>query len=112
MPPDVGQNLELIDRVLIQLWQQGDKKIIGGFLENGKIYPNYPNTVYVKEQIEETDDGLVRKHFSHITGPPGTHIYHEDIWRGNIPPHVTIIKKDDSQGIDPYSFLKLGEFSQ
>ncbi|MCG9131236.1 hypothetical protein J5I95_06090 [Candidatus Poribacteria bacterium] len=112
LPVDIGKNVELIDRVLIQLWQQGDKNIIGGFLQNGKVYPNYPETVYVKEHIEKSDDGLVERHFSDIAGPPGTRIYHEDLWRGNIPPHVTIIPMDDSQGIDPYSFLNLGEFSQ
>ena len=112
IPVDVGKNVELIDRVLIKLWQQGDKNIIGGFLQNGKVYPNYPETVYVEERIEESDDGLVKRTFRHITGPPGTGIYHEDIRRGNIPPHVTVIPMDDSQGLDPYSFLNLGEFSQ
>ena len=112
IPVDVGKNVELIDRVLIKLWQQGDKNIIGGFLQNGKVYPNYPETVYVRERIEESDDGLVTTNLSHITGPPGTNIYHEDIWRGNTPPHVTVIPMDDSQGFYPYSFLNLGESSQ
>ena len=112
VPVDVGKNVELTDRVLIKLWQQGDKNIIGGFLQNGKVYPNYPDTVYVRERIEESDDELVTTNFSHITGPPGTNIYHEDIWRGNTPPHVTVITMDDSQGYYPYSFLNLGEFTQ
>ena len=112
IPVDIGKNVELIDRVLIKLWQQRDKNIIGGFLQNGKVYPNYPETVYVRERIEESDDGLVTTNFSHITGPPGTNIYHEEIRRGNTPPHVTVIPMDDSQGFDPYSFLNLGEFTQ
>lgn len=112
VPVDVGKNVELTDRVLIKLWQQGDKNIIGGFLQDGKVYPNYPDTVYIRERIEESDDELVTTNFSRITGPPGTNIYHEDIWRGNTPPHITVIPMDDSQGYSPYSFLNLGEFTQ
>lgn len=112
VPEDVAKNLELIDRVLIKLWQQGDRDIVGGFLQNGKVYPNYPDTVYVEKSVEESDDKLGKTTYSQITGPPGTGIYHQDIREGNTPAHLTLIPMDNDQGIDPYSFLDLGGFSQ
>ena len=42
------KNIELIDRVLVKLWQQGDRGIVGGSAHNGKVYPHYDNVIYVE----------------------------------------------------------------
>ncbi len=56
---------ESIYRVLIKLWNQGDHGFINGaFRDNdSKVYPLYPNVVYVKWGYAVThDEGGIRRH--------------------------------------------------
>jgi hypothetical protein len=42
------RNLELLSRVMIKLWSQGHRDLIGGSIDdNGNVYPVYRNTAYV-----------------------------------------------------------------
>lgn len=105
-PNEATKNIELIDRVLVKLWQQGDREIVGGSTDNGKVYPHYENVVYVhwEESILPNGD-----RYSYVTSTltgadEGPTI--EDIMTGNIPPNFTIIDIDDA-GYDAYQFLNL-----
>ena len=97
-----SHNHELIDRVLIQLWNQGDKNISGGYRSNktGKIYPLYPNTVYVRYKEIVAPDGTVHRF---IGSNRGTVTLGPS---GEVPPGVTVLDLD-KEGVDPYHFLNL-----
>ena len=56
-PDEARRNIELIDRVLVKLWQQGDRGIVGGSTYDGKIYPHYNDVVYVRWKEQELPDG-------------------------------------------------------
>ncbi len=58
-PDDALKNIELIDRVLIKLWQQGDRESVGGSTYNGKIYPHYDNVLYARWKEIPLPDGNV-----------------------------------------------------
>ena len=55
------QEHETLYRVLIKLWNQGDHEFINGVLDhnNGRVYPLYPDTLYVtwKEEVVDTPEG-------------------------------------------------------
>ena len=107
-PDHVLRNVELLNRVLIKLWKEGDTNIVGGSTdENGNILPHYPNTVYLKRTKVVHKEGEPPAEIIGIRGPPGTGQFHEQIIRGDIPSHLTIIPWDDNVGIDPYTFLQL-----
>ena len=108
-PEDVQRELELIKRVLIQLWEQGNKGFQGGSMENGKVYPYYHNTVYVQWREQEMADGTRHLYISTIMTSPRLGLTREQrkqIRLGNPPPHIRILDLD-STGIDPYQFLNL-----
>ena len=97
-----SRNHELIDRVLIKLWNQGDKNISGGYRSNktGRIYPLYPNTVYVRYKEIVAPDGTVHRF---IGSNRGTVTLGPS---GEVPPGVTVLDLD-KEGVDPYNFLGL-----
>ena len=105
-PDNFLKNAELIGRVLIRLWSDGDTYIVGGSNDaDGNVLPHYLDTVYVKI----TDDTDPPGQTINLRGPPGTGQYHEQIISGDIPSHLTIVTWDDTVGIDPYTFLNLGK---
>ena len=98
---------ELMHRVLIKLWNQGDHNVSGAFMESGLIYPLYPNTAYVTYDYAEMPDGTRRRFIRDTRGPTGT--------TPTIPPEggpavlpegVTAMDMDNA-GINPYEFLDL-----
>ena len=98
---------ELMGRVLIKLWNEGDKNVSGAYLNNGLVYPLYPNTVYVRYKDMEMPDGTIRRKIGSVRGslPDGVSMRRR---RGEsaIPEGVTAIDMDKS-GINPYEFLGL-----
>lgn len=107
-PDHARRNIELIDRVLVKLWIQGDHAIVGGSTYNGKIYPHYLDVVYVGYKEKVTENGVSYRFISNVKAPPNIRLDPVQIMEGNIPPHYKIIDLDEA-GIDPYEFLKLGE---
>lgn len=105
-PDEARRNIELIDRVLVTLWQQGDRGIVGGSTHDGKIYPHYDDVVYVRWKETELPDGSVLSSFSQIGGYKGPELTSEDFRTGNIPANLEVIDIDDA-GFDPYQFLNL-----
>lgn len=55
------KNFELMHRVLVELWNQGDQDFIGVSLndQNGKVYPTYQNVMYVTDWVER-ENGTIR----------------------------------------------------
>ena len=104
-PDHALKNIELIHRVLIKLWQQGDRAIVGGSTAYGKIYPHYDNVFYVRWEETPLSDGSVDRYISDILGADHEFTF-DDIETGNIPPNFEIVDFDDA-GYDPYEFLNL-----
>lgn len=103
------RDFELMTRVLIKLWNEGDHDFTGGEIHNGLVYPKYPKTVYVRytEDFEEVADGFVESSSSEIY--PGSGISEQDIKiirDGETPPGIRILNMD-TDGINAYKFLNL-----
>ena len=117
IPPWAGREInlseyasanELLDRVLIKLWTQGDKGFTGGSTADGKVYPHYPNTVYVRYKEIPLLDGTVHRAITKVKGGPEIAPYADQILAGTPPAHIRLIDLDIS-GVDPYTFLNIGE---
>ena len=96
---------ELMHRVLIRLWNQGDKLVSGAFMDNGVVYPLYPNTAYVEYRDINMPDGTVRRIIKSADGPLGTTPIVTNGF-SVLPDGVKGINKRDA-GINPYDFLDL-----
>lgn len=92
---------ELIHRVLIKLWRQG-KKTDSGVLndQNGRVYPLYRDTVYIKRREYESEGTFSM--LSH--GSLGQ--YEDAVREGTQPSWLKVVRREDG-GIDPSSFLDL-----
>ena len=107
--PDRLKNFELIGRVLIKLWEQGERNFMGGTLSynNGRVYPLYFNTAYVSYRELVKLDGTVHRYIGgFLRGPGFPRLTHKERMSGNfvLPPDARILDMDEA-GIDPYSFL-------
>lgn len=103
------RNFELMTRVLIKLWNEGDHAFTGGEIYNDTVYPKYPNTVYVRYtgDLEEVADGFIEGESTDISAGPG--VSDQDIKMirdGETPPGIRILDMD-TDGINAYSFLNL-----
>ncbi|MCY3740691.1 MAG: hypothetical protein OXH00_06715 [Candidatus Poribacteria bacterium] len=97
--PDGERGIELMQRVGIKLWQMVQNFTGIAYSSNGRVYPNFPDTVYVDVQQTETGTSI---------SVTGSFISEEDmelIKNGGTPPGITV--KDMSEGIEPFSFLDL-----
>lgn len=100
---------ELRDRVLIQLWNQGETNISGAFSKDGLVYPLYPDHVYIKYEDVDLPDGTIGKSIRLVYGdlphgfrliqPPGEFLL-------RVPDGITALDLDTS-GINPHDFLEL-----
>lgn len=107
VPGDAAGPFEIMDRVLIKLWNQGHKNITGAsYSPGGKVYPHYANTAYVSygEKII-LPDGTVHQRIRVVKGGPDIAPFVKQIEKGNTPAHVKLLDYD-SAGIDPHIFLK------
>ena len=100
-------NHALINRVLIKLWNQG-KKTDSGTLSglNGRVYPLYKDTVYVKWSEVENDDGRTETYLGSYLCHGSLADYEEAVENGTQPSWIKVVLYEDG-GIDPYSFLDL-----
>ena len=100
---------ELMDRVLIKLWNQGHRATSAS-MENGLVLPHYHNTVYVRWAYTEEPDGTMTRYAGGITsGPDVPRSVHDTISEeGVIPPGITVLDYDSNK-IDPYTFLNLNQ---
>ena len=103
--PNAAQPFELIDKVLIKLWNQGHRDITGGSFSNGKVYPHYANTAYVRSRERTLPDGTVHRSILRIKGGPDISPFAKQIQNGNTPAHIKLIDYNTA-GIEPYTFLQ------
>jgi len=108
----IWRDLELMERVLIKLYNEGDTSFTAGIVNDGLVLPIYPNVAYVR--IEKDDDWKstadplidVRSDSSRIlAGSNVSEADKEQIRKGKIPPGIEI--RSFSDGIDPFTFLNL-----
>lgn len=104
--PNLGlpERAELMSRVAIKAWKEGHHRDwigIGGAY--GKIYFNYPKTVYVWYGEKENDDGSITRYF---TRAKGMSLSLEQMRKGIVPPGVRVLD-GEKEGIDPYEYLGL-----
>ena len=99
LPTTLFQELEVIGLVMVKLWNEGDHDFAGAFMENGRVYPTYPDVAYVR--WEETEEPGARR-ISEVATADGT--ISEQILNGVIPSGIEIVDQDTA-GIDPQVFL-------
>ncbi|MCE2416647.1 hypothetical protein J4G07_21945 [Candidatus Poribacteria bacterium] len=104
------EDFELMGRVLIKLWNQGDRDFSGVIRddENGKVYPLYSDRAYVtwRELKDENGKVLFRYAGNLRAGDGFPHLSFRDFMEGTIPPGIHFMEQE-SAGIDPYQFLHL-----
>lgn len=64
---------ELMDRILIKLWNQGHRATSAS-MQNGLVYPSFPNTVYVRWEYFGEEDGRTSHYAGSISGARGCRI--------------------------------------
>lgn len=106
------RNMELIHRVLIKLWNQGERGWRGAHFDeqNGRVYPLYRDRVYVTRWIEVPVEGGKVVPFP-AGGTSGGSGFRPDIETfvksgGKLPGHLQFIDWDTA-GYNPYDFLNL-----
>ena len=108
LPLSNQMNIELIHRVMIASWNEGDTRFTGATFENGKVYLQYPNTMYVRYTVDEGSDGTVRRYITRWSSGEHNQPAIDQILERKIPTGVTLIDLDSEDvGIDPYTFLGL-----
>ncbi len=103
-PEELRPEAELLSRVLVKLWTEGEKNFRGGSTHNGKTYPHYHNTVYVRFAEYREPDGKVVRYAAR--GKSGPDVVYTEADLLDPPPHLRILDLDSS-GIDPYQYLDL-----
>lgn len=118
LSPDIinVRSQELMDRVLIKLWQEDPGKqryMEGAFYRNGKVYVNYSNRAYVRYKTIELPDGTTNRVITSWTAgtlesptpdPANPFQSNSDQIRSEI--ELIDLDKEDP-GINPYDFLGL-----
>ena len=100
---------ELMDRVLIKLWNQGHRATSASMDSDGVVYPSFPNTVYIRWKYIEEEDGTLTKYAGALRGYQGMpDSVLDDFAEGIIPSGIKVLDHD-SDGIDPYTFLNLNQ---
>ncbi len=105
LSPDRARDWELRERVCIKLWQQG-KHAQSVVMEDGLVYPCYPNTVYVRWGSDIDEKGNTVAYIEELIAPGSLSRYADDFENDIIPSGITVIPYDEG-GIDPYTFLNL-----
>ena len=106
------ENFELMGRVLIKLWNQGERGFVGVSRSdsNGKVYPLYRNRIYVTRWIEVPVAGGKVAPFpaGGLSGGSGWKADIEAFAKsgGKLPGHLQFIDRDTA-GYNPYDFLNL-----
>jgi len=102
-------NRELMKRVLVKAWNEGER-FTGGTFDNsrGKVYLNYSNIVYVQySSYVDEETGEIMNHISEtMAGFYMDDGFYESIKAGNVPTGYKIVNFDDA-GINPYEYLDL-----
>lgn len=108
---------ETIYRVLIKLWNQGERGFSAGALANGRVYPIYPDVLYVEWDETTMDDGsgMPVKYISSTMGPdPRDFEFEVDLsefvtgeWKNRYS-DIQFVDLDNA-GYDPHTFLTMDD---
>lgn len=92
---------ELVSRVLIKLWNQGEREFKDGVFDHhtGKVYPLYPDVVYV----EFDKDGTIASSVWMSNTPFDANDFTTGVWEIKYP-EIKFVDFDNA-GYDPYAFL-------
>ena len=110
LPAEHRINLELLQRVMVKAWADGDKGFHGGRLTNGKVILMRPNTIYVKYSQFTKPDGTIHRYISQSKGDLETaallksHPDYPYLTPQNLPNNI-LVKDIEKVGIDPYQYL-------
>ena len=115
--PGSDADHELMARVAIKLWNQGIETWGVTMEEDGLVYPNYIDTVYIRWGETTDDDNNPIQYITDLGGYPAACLRIEEnniarlgergpMTAADIPSDVTV-KLYDEAGIDPYTFLGL-----
>lgn len=96
--------MELLLRVAIKKWNEGHR-FIGAVIENGRVYLNYPNTIYAKRATQTDPDGNLFHYYRDVIGGDVLPTP-EQMARGEVPPGITVLDLE-FEGLDPYEVLDL-----
>ena len=97
---------ELLSRVMVKAWTDGDDNFIGAGTEGSKVYLTYPNVIYVRYgEPYENDDGVLIRPITEMSSD-GVLLSPEDARNGVTPAGYQVIEYDDA-GYDPYTYLDL-----
>ena len=102
-------SFELMDRVLIKLWNQGDRDFDGVMRDNhGKVYPLYKDIIYVTWAELKDENGKIIGTYARnqLSSHKTQRISFRDYMEGKIPSNIQFMDRETS-GIDPYMFLGL-----
>ncbi len=108
LPENTKRGVEIIYRVLLGLWKQGDESIISGIHDSttGLVYPLYENTIYIS--LSRTKEGKATR--IRTLSDPSVSITAEERQRlqdgGEAPAGIRVLDLD-SAGVDPSQFLNI-----
>ena len=106
IPPDRLEEQELLSMVMVKLWSEGDHNFTGGVIENGIVYPVYPDVAYVEWEEYEEPDGTISRYVGTIltSSANDSDEIMDQLNNGETPAGVRIVDYQLA-GIDPYEFL-------
>ncbi len=102
IPQDIFENMVLLSRAMIKLWEEGDRDFVSGHLSNETFYPEYPDVAYVEWEEYEKSDGIIDRRISDVRATNEKIM--KQIRNGETPPGIKIVDIAEA-GIDINEFL-------
>lgn len=101
------EGAELLSRVLIKAWKEGNRDWIGASQEDGKVRINYPNTLYIQYGEPETrSDGTIYRPIVRTKGDPSVRLTLDQMENGIVPAGVRVLDFD-TDAINIFEYLNL-----
>ena len=104
------EDFELMARVLIKLWNQGDRNFTSVIRDdsNGKVYPLYKDVIYVTwADLRDENGNIIGKYpRNQLSSNQTQRVSFIDFMEGRIPPNIRFTDRE-TNGINPYDFLDL-----
>ena len=106
-PEIITKEHEILDRVYIKLWTQGDRPT-GVSMKNGLVYPDYSDVIYMTREILYAEDGSIEGYKANLSAPEGvTDEQIDALIDDNIVPEGYTVIPHSEATFDPYEFLNM-----